>query len=89
MTVLPKLNGSNYVLRKGKGKVVVVHVNRMRKLPVSQDVELSDSHTHTRHNEPTIPPCKQHRTRLLKTCLASNPWTVRAVGIGQIDRRVI
>ena len=36
-----KLNDSNYVLRKGKGKCVVVHVDRMRKLPISSDVESS------------------------------------------------
>jgi len=29
-----KLNNSNYVLHKGKGKCVVVHVDRMRKLPI-------------------------------------------------------
>ena len=58
-----KLNDSNYVLCKGGGKAMVVHVDCMRKLPISQDVELSDSHTHTRHNEPTIPPCKRRRTQ--------------------------
>jgi len=36
-----KLNNLNYVLRKGKGKCVVVHVDRMRKLPISSDVESS------------------------------------------------
>jgi len=37
VTVLRKLNDSNYV---------VVHVDRMRKLPVSQDVNLSFAHAH-------------------------------------------
>jgi len=64
VTVLRKLNDSNYVLRKGKGKAAVVHVDRMRKLPVSQDVDSSESlsHTHPTDKEPTIP-CKQHRTQ--------------------------
>ena len=63
MTVQSKLNDSNYVLRKGKGKAVVVHVDHMRKLPNSQDVELSNSHTHVKHNEITIPPYKRRRTQ--------------------------
>ena len=63
MTIQRKLNDSNYVLRKSKGKAVVVHVDHMRKLPILQDAELSDSHTHTKHKEPTIPPYKWHRTQ--------------------------
>jgi len=62
VTVQHKLNDTNYVLHKGKGKAVVVHVDRMRKLPSSSDVELSDSHTSTKHNEPIIPPYKWHKT---------------------------
>jgi len=64
-----KLNESNYMVRKGaKGKCIVVHVDRTRKLPILQEVEgsveSSDSHTHTReNNEPTIPPCKRRRTQ--------------------------
>jgi len=59
-----KLNDSNHVLRKGKGKCVLVHVDRMRKLPILSDVELPDSHTHTRENkEPSIPPRKRHKTQ--------------------------
>jgi len=62
VTVQRKLNDSNYVLRKGKGKAVVVHVDCMRKLPTLLDLESVDSHTHTKHNEPTIPPYKRLRT---------------------------
>ena len=57
-----KLNDSNYVLRKGKGKAVVVRVDRMRKLPTLPDLESVDLHTHTKHNEPTLPPYKRRRT---------------------------
>ena len=63
MTIQHKLNDSNYVLRKGKGKAVVIDVDRMRKLPNSSDVELSDSHTYTKHNETTIPQYKRRRTQ--------------------------
>jgi len=62
VTVQCKLNDTNYVLRKGKGKAVVVHVDRMRKLPNLSDMESSDSHMHTKHNESTIPPYMRHRT---------------------------
>jgi len=64
VTILHELNESNYVLCKGKGKAVVVHVDHMRKLPTLQDVNLSDSHshTHTRNNEPTTP-SKRRRTQ--------------------------
>ena len=34
-TVQRKLNSANYVIRRGKGKSVVIHVDRMRKLPIS------------------------------------------------------
>jgi len=63
VTVQHKLNDSNYVLLKGKGKAVVVHVDRMRKLPNSPDAELSGLHTHTKHNETTIPLYKRRRTQ--------------------------
>jgi len=62
VTVQRKLNDSNYVLRKEKGKAVVIHVDRMRKLPTSSDMESADSHTQTKHNEPTILPYKRRRT---------------------------
>jgi len=64
-----KLNESNYVLRKGKGKCVVVHVDRMRKLPISSldaepSVESSGLHTHTRaDNETTVSSRKRRRTQ--------------------------
>ena len=57
-----KLNNTNYVLCKGKGKAVVVHVDRMRKLPNLSNMESPDTHKHTKHNEPTIPPYKRRRT---------------------------
>jgi len=38
VTVQCKLNDSHYVLCKGEGKAVVVHVDRMRKLPNSLDL---------------------------------------------------
>jgi len=72
-SVQRKLYELNYVVRKGaKGKCIVDHVNRMRKLPISQEVkgsvessvESSDWHMHTReNNEPTIPPGKRSRTQ--------------------------
>jgi len=87
-----KLNDSNYVLRKGKGKCVVVHMDRMRKLPISSDfepsVESSDSHTHTRENkEPTIPPASGVGHSLLQTCLAFTPRKLQAAGTGPIGFR--
>jgi len=54
-----KLNDTNYVLCKGKWKAVVVHINRMRKLPNSSDSESSDMHTNDK--QPTIQPHKQRR----------------------------
>jgi len=52
MVVERKLNESNYVVRKGKGKCVVIHVDRMRKLPISSldgniSVESSELRTDT------------------------------------------
>jgi len=83
------LNDSNYVLRKGKGKCVVVHVEHMRKLPISSDVEpsveSSDSHTHTRENtEPTIPPHKWHRTQPATDMSSIHPTGTANHGAGQI-----
>ena len=69
VVVQRKLNESNYVVCKGKGKSVVNHVDRMCKLPISSldgesFVESSDSHTHTReNNETSVSPCKQRRTQ--------------------------
>jgi len=34
-----RLNDCNYVLRKGKGKATVVHIDRMRKLPIPPNAE--------------------------------------------------
>jgi len=62
VTVERKLNDTNYVLCKGKGKAVVVHVDRMRKLPNLSDNESADSHMHTKHSEPTIQLCKRRKT---------------------------
>ena len=43
-----RLNDTNYVLRKStKSKLVVVHVDRIRKLPQLTDIGSSDLHTHT------------------------------------------
>jgi len=61
-TVERKLNDTNYVLRKGKGKAVVVHVDRIRKLPKLSDSESVDSHTHTQYTEPTTKSCKRCRS---------------------------
>ena len=88
-----KLNDSNYVLHKGKGKCVVVHVDRMRKLPISSDVEpsveSSDSHMHTRENkEPTIPLASGVGHSLLQTCLAFIPRKLPTAGTGQIVFRL-
>ena len=48
---------------------VVIHVDRMCKLPISSldgesSVESSDSHTHTsENNETSVSPCKRRRTQ--------------------------
>jgi len=84
-----KLNDSNYVLRKGKGKSVVVHVDCMYKLPISQDVEpsveSSDSHMHTRENkEPIIPPRKRRRSQPATDMSSVHPMETANRGTGQI-----
>jgi len=67
VTVQRKLNESNYVVRRGKSKSVVIHVDRMRKLPISSldgesSVESSDPHMHTsENNEASV--CKRRRTQ--------------------------
>jgi len=81
------LNDSNYVLRKGKGKCVIVHIDRMHKLPISSDVESSvessDSHTHTRENkEPTIPPRKWRRTQPATDVSSIHPTETANCGTG-------
>jgi len=58
VVVQRKLNESNYVVRRGKGKSAVIHVDCMCKLPISSldgesSVESSDSHTHTSENNET------------------------------------
>jgi len=48
VTVERRLNDTNYVLqRSDNSKPVVVHVDRMRKLPQSMETGFSDPHTHT------------------------------------------
>ena len=66
VTVQCKLNESNYVIHRGKGKCVVIHVDRMQKLPISSLDEgessvdgSTDSHTHTSEdNETSVVPSK-------------------------------
>ena len=92
-----KLKESNYVLRKGKCKCVVVHVDRMRKLPISSldgesSVESSDSHTQTReNNESTIPSCKRRRTQPATGMSKIHPMETancgnRAASISPVDK---
>jgi len=48
VTVERRLNDINYALRKtAKSKPVVVHIDRMRKLPQSMENGSRDPHTHT------------------------------------------
>ena len=42
-SVVTKLNDCNYSVKKGRGKPAVVHVDRMRKLPVAPDAETVES----------------------------------------------
>jgi len=96
VVVQRKLNESNYVVRKGRGKCVVVHVNRMRKLPIPLDVEpsveSSDSHTHTRqNNESTIPSRKRRRTQPATDMSSIHPTETairgnRADSISPVDK---
>jgi len=68
MTVQRKLNESNYVIHKGKGKCVVIYVDRIRKLPISSldenesSVDMStDPHTHASEDKETsVVPSKRH-----------------------------
>jgi len=69
MTVQRKLNESNYVIRGGKGKCVVIHVDRMRKLPISSldenesSVDMpTDLYTHVSEDKETsVLPSKRRR----------------------------
>jgi len=68
VTVQRKLNDSNYVIRKGKGKCVVIHVDRMQKLPISSLDEgessadmLTDPYAHTSEDKETFVPSKRRR----------------------------
>jgi len=54
-----KLNDTNYVLRKGKGKAIVIHIDRMQKLPIPPDSESSDHSENDK--QPTIQPTKRHK----------------------------
>jgi len=58
VTVQRKLNESNYVVHRGKGKCVVIHVDHMRKLSISSlggesSVASTDLHTHTSEKNET------------------------------------
>jgi len=63
-----KLNNTNYVVCKGKGKCVVIHVDHMCKLPISSLdgeslVKSTDPHTHTSEDNETSVPCMRRRTQ--------------------------
>ena len=72
-TVQRKLNSANYVIRKGKGKCVVIHVDRMRKLPNSSldgsesSADMSaDVATHAREDKETsVLPSKRRKLSLI------------------------
>jgi len=69
VTVQCKLNESNYVIRRGKSKCVEIHVDRMRKLPISSlyegesSVDMStDPHVHaSEDNATSVVPNKWRR----------------------------
>ena len=42
-SVVTKLNDCNYSVKKGRGKPAVVHVDRMRKLPVPPEADTAES----------------------------------------------
>jgi len=67
VTVERKLNDTNYVLWKSAKSKAVVHVDRMRKLPQSLDIKLTDSHTYTE------PSTKSHKWR--RTATATDTTT--------------
>jgi len=45
-TVQNKLNSANYVVKKGRSKPVVIHIDRLRKLPVEVDTDSADRSEH-------------------------------------------
>ena len=49
-TIEKVLNSTNYVVKKGRGKSVVIHVDRMRKLPSELSSDNSDSQDDNLHS---------------------------------------
>jgi len=66
-SVVKKLNDCNYSVKKGRSKPAVVHVDRMRKLPVPPKAEtaessLPSSHATAAEGQPQIESMKQTHT---------------------------
>jgi len=45
-TVQNKLNSANYVVKRGRSKPVVIHIDRLRKLPVEMEADSDDRSVH-------------------------------------------
>ena len=52
-----KLNSANYVIKKGRGKPVVIHVDRLHKLPA--EIDTGDSSSPASDIPATSPPAKR------------------------------
>jgi len=48
-TVERRLNDCNFVLHRGKAKATVVHIDRMRKLPIPPNAELEECPANDKH----------------------------------------
>jgi len=58
-TIENVLNQTNYMVKKGRGKGAVIHVDRMRKLPSELSSDNSDSQEDDMHS--TSQPKQQHK----------------------------
>jgi len=54
-----KLNQANYVVKKGRGKPVVIHIDRLRKLPTGVDTD--NTGCPTSDSTATSPPAKRRK----------------------------
>jgi len=65
-----KLNEANYVVRKGRGKPVVIHIDRLRKL--TAEVDADNTGRPVSNSRPTSQPAKRRRADNAATATATS-----------------
>jgi len=65
-----KLNQANYVVRKGRGKPVVIHIDRLRKLPTEVNTDNADCPV--RNTSPTSSPTKRRKADSAATATSTS-----------------